>query len=102
MVVLLPGSWRCPSNRNAAPSLPPRLGGMELAGSPPLSCQPQTGRQRPGTGSSLTSGFVQETGSPFPAEGPVVYRAEGVGRGERALSALADGEQAGSQVGWRL
>lgn len=28
--------------------------------------------------------------------------AEGVGRGESALSALADGEGAGSQVGWRL
>lgn len=28
--------------------------------------------------------------------------AEGVGRGESALSALADGEGAGGQVGWRL
>lgn len=93
--MLLPGPWRCPSNRNAAPTVP-RLGGMGLAGSPPLCCQPQTGRQRPGTGSPLASG------SPSQRKGLLFTGAEGVGRGECTLSALADGEQAGSQVGWRL
>lgn len=50
----------------------------------------------------LPLALCRRQASPSQRKGRLFTRAEGVGRGERTLSALADGEQAGSQVGWRL
>lgn len=75
--------WVSPARRGAAPGLEAAAGSRLLA---PLQ---------------LCAG----AGLPLPSclqKGRLFTGAEGVGRGKCALSALADGERAGSQVGRRL
>lgn len=70
-VMLLPGMLCHPSNHSAAPAAP-SPGGLGLARSPLLGVG-----QQPGTGSAPR----RAPHSQLPAEGPVVYRGRGCGKG---------------------